>query len=189
MRVELKCSLHDYKHCEDVSLEEKERLKDEKYWKNDDYDLTLWGNRGSGRSEIVAYKRRKAVRDRRTDSLSILRVVQNKKLVSFVIKNVYRSARCIPYTQITVTEKGDGCFANPENLTHWLSIEKFNEISNKSVLDRKTLPMIDLNELKFWGEFGMHWKSGNKYEITEKIKQRSIVNGEKTDELLDVTVD
>ena len=121
MRLELKkCSVHDYKHCAEVSVEERERLKEAKKWRNDDFDLTLWENRGSGRAQIVGYRRRKAVRDSRTDSLAISRVVQNEKLVPFVIKNSYRCARCIPYTQITITEKGDGCFANPERLTHWL---------------------------------------------------------------------
>ena len=117
------------------------------------------------------------------------RVVQNQKLVSFVIKNSYRCARCIPYTQITITEKGDKCFANPERLTHWLSLEKFKKISKETEDKRKTLPMIDLTELKFWGEFGMHWRSGSRYEMTSKIKERSIVKHEKTDESLDITLD
>ena len=30
------------------------------------------------------------------------------------------------------------------------------KISKECEEDRKTLPMIDLTELKFWGEFGMH---------------------------------
>ena len=91
--------------------------------------------------------------------------------------------------QITVTEKGDGCFANPERLMHWLSVEKFKKISKETEDERKTLPMIDLTELKFWGEFGMHWRSGRRYEVTSKVKQRSIVKGEKTDESLEITVD
>ena len=184
-----KCSVHDYKHCAEVSAEERERLKDAKNWKIDDFDLTLWGNRGSGRAQLVGYRRRKAVRDTRTDSLSICRVVQNQKLVSFVIKNSSRCARCIPYTQITVTEKGDGCFADPERLTHWLSVEKLKKISKESEEERKRLPMIDLMELKFWGEFGMHWRSGSRYELKSKIKERSIVKGEKSDESLNITVD
>ena len=105
MKVELKkCSIHDYKHCADVGENVRKRLKDGKLWGKDDYDLTLWGNRGGGRAKLVAYRRRMAVRDLRSDSLSILRVVQNKRLVSFLIKNSYRCARCIPYTQLTVSE-------------------------------------------------------------------------------------
>ena len=73
-----------------------------------------------------------AVRDLRSDSLSILRVVQNKRLVSFLIKNLYRCAWCIPYTQLTVLESGNGCFAVPELNTHWLAKEKFSSVTKET---------------------------------------------------------
>ena len=70
MKVELKkCSIHDYKHCADVGENVRKRLKDGKLWGKDDYDLTLWGNRSGGRAKLVAYRRRMAVRDLRSDSL------------------------------------------------------------------------------------------------------------------------
>ena len=48
--------------------------------------------------------------------------------------------------------------------------------------------MIDLAELKFWGEFGMKWKSGMKYNILLQIMEKSKVQMEKTDEKEDVVV-
>ena len=189
MKVELKkCSIHDYKHCVDVGENVRKRLKDGKLWGKDDYDLTLWGNRGGGRAQLVAYRRRMAARDLRSDSLSILRVVQNKTLVSFLIKNSYRCAQCIPYTQLTVSESGNGCFAVPERNTHWLAKEKFSNVSKETEHERTYLQMIDLAELKFWGEFGRKWKSGLKYNISSKIIEKSKMQMEKTDEKEDVVI-
>ena len=129
-----------------------------------------------------------AVRDLRSDLLPILRVVQNKRLVSFLIKNSYRCAQCIPYTQLTVSESGNGCFAVPERNTHWLAKEKFSSVWKETEDERSYLQMIDLAELKFWGEFGMKWKSGMKYNILSQIMEKSKVQMEKTDEIEDVVV-
>ena len=120
--------------------------------------------------------------------LSILRVVQNKTLVSFLIKNSYRYAWCIPYTQLTVSKNGNGCFAVPERNTHWLAKEKFRNVSKETEYERSYLQMIDLTELKFWGEFGMKWKNGMKYNISSKIMEKSKLKMEKTDEKEDVVV-
>ena len=68
MKVQLKkCSIHNYKHCDHVGENVRRRLKDGKLWGKDSYDLTLWGNRGGGRAKLVAYRRRMAVRDLRSD--------------------------------------------------------------------------------------------------------------------------
>ena len=105
MKVELKkCSIHDYKHCADFGENVRKRLKDGKLWGKDDYDLTLWGNRGGGRAKLVTYRRRMAVRDLRSDSLSILRVAQNKRLVSFLIKELIQM--CMVYTIYTINSVG-----------------------------------------------------------------------------------
>ena len=117
-----------------------------------------------------------------------MRVVQNKRLVSFLIKNLYRFARCIPYTQLTVLESGNGCFAVPELNTHWLAKEKFSNVTKETEDERSYLQMIDLAELKFWGEFGMKWKSGMKYNISSQIMKKSKVQMEKKDEIEDVVV-
>ena len=183
MNIELtKCSIHDYKHGLELTEEKRNRLKDGDRWTTDDYDLTYWGNRGGGRAKLVAYRRRKAVEDPRTDSLSILRVVQNDRLVSFLIKNSYGSCRLIPYTQLTVTDNGSGMFGFPERFTHWLSIEKFVHITKEVEDERKRLPMIDLAELRNWGEFGCHWLSGSKYSVTVKVAQASRTHIAKTNE-------
>ena len=46
--------------------------------------------------------------------------------------------------------------------------------------------MIDLAELKFWGEFGMKWKSGMKYNILSQIMEKSKRQMEKMEEIEDV---
>ena len=83
-----------------MSVETCMRLKDGEHWTTDDYDLTLWGNRGVGRAKLVAYRQRKAVEDPRSESLSIMRIVQNDRLVAFLMKNLYSSCRFIPYIDL-----------------------------------------------------------------------------------------
>ena len=155
-RIQLrKSSINDSSHM----LEQSERKSS---WTEEDYDPTLWGDRGTGNAQIVGYRRRSAARDERTNSISILRVVQNKKLVTFMLKSYYECARCIPYTQLTITDKADGCFEVPEKQTHWLMDEKFDNVSKEIRRERKRLHMVDLGELFYWGKFGMKWAAGGK---------------------------
>ena len=155
-RIQLrKSSINDSSHM----LEQSERKSS---WTEEDYDPTLWGDRGTGNAQIVGYRRRSAARDERTNSISILRVVQNKKLVTFILKSYYESARCIPYTQLTITDKADGCFEVPEKQTHWLMDEKFDNVSKEIRREQKRLHMVDLGELFYWGKFGMKWAAGGK---------------------------
>ena len=155
-RIKLrKSSINDSSHM----LEQSERKSS---WTEEDYDPTLWGDRGTGNAQIVGYSCRSAARDERTNLISILRVVQNKKLVTFMLKSYYESARCIPYTQLTITDKADGCFEYPEKQTHWLMDEKFDNVSKEIRRERKRLHMVDLGELFYWGKFGMKWAAGGK---------------------------
>ena len=155
-RIQLrKSSINDSSHM----LEQSEMKSS---WTEEDYDPTLWGDRGTGNAQIVGYRRRSAARDERTNSISILRVVQNKKLVTFMLKSYYECARCIPYTQLTITDKADGCFEVPEKQTHWLMDEKFDNVSKEIRRERKRLHMVDLGELFYWGKFGMKWAAGGK---------------------------
>ena len=60
--------------------------------------------------------------------------------------------------------------------------EKFSTVKKDVLEERKMLPMIDLTELKIWGDFGMHWKSGAKYTLMTKDQEASETYITKTDE-------
>ena len=87
-----------------------------------------------------------------------------------------------------MSESGNGYFAVPEGNTHWLAKEKFSSVRKEMEDERSYLQMIDLAELKLWGEFRMKWKSGMKYNISLQIMEKSKVQMEKTDKIEDVVV-
>ena len=57
-----------------------------------DLDITLWSDRGTGRAQLIIYRRRRAQLNKRmADSLRILQVVMGKKLVGFFCGTVMNS--------------------------------------------------------------------------------------------------
>ena len=158
--VELKISvadLTDSDHMVKPDEDTVERLTMKNKWNEDDFDPTLWGDRGTGRMKIVGYRRRLAENSARTNGTKITRLVQNNRLVTFHIVTEYGSARCIPYTQLAVTDSANGCF---EKDPHWLRAERFSRTPHNIKRERKTYQMVDLAELFYWGQKGMHWRSG-----------------------------
>ena len=54
---------------------------------------------------------------------------------------------------------------------------------------RKRLPMIDLNELEYFGRWGVDWKEDEIVRVTKKIRKRSMLQRMQTDEQEDVVIE
>ena len=146
----------------------------EKTWDRFDYDITLWSDRGKGRAKIVRYRRRASSKDPRThNSLHIARIVMGAHLVGFLINECYGTARLIPYVMLADTIRGNGCVCDDGNGTmRWLC-SKRGKIPEESLPDwiqqmHKTKKMIDLNELRFFGKYGIN------YDVDELIAENSM---------------
>ena len=146
----------------------------EKTWDRFDYDITLWSDRGKGRVKIVRYRRRASSKDPRThNSLHIARIVMGAHLVGFLINECYGTARLIPYVMLANTIRGNGYVCdNGNGTTRWLC-SKRGKIPEESLPDwiqqlHKTKKMIDLNELRFFGKYGIN------YDVDELIAGNSM---------------
>ena len=146
----------------------------EKTWDRFDYDITLWSDRGKGRAKIVRYRRRASSKDPRThNSLHIARIVMGAHLVGFLINEFYGTARLIPYVMLADTIRGNGCVCDDGNgTTRWLCTKR-GKIPEESLPDwiqqmHKTKKMIDLNELRFFGKYGIN------YDVDELIAENSM---------------
>ena len=64
----------DYEHMVEPEEETVERLKMRNKWIEEDYDPTLWSNRGAGRMVLVGYRRRKASEHLNTCSIHICQI-------------------------------------------------------------------------------------------------------------------
>ena len=145
-----------------------------KTWNRFDYDITLWSDRGKGRAKIVRYRRRASSKDPRThNSLHIARIVMGAHLVGFLINECYGTARLIPYVMLADTIRGNGCVCKDGNgTTRWLCTKR-GELPEESLPDwikqmHKTKKMIDLNELRFFGKYGIN------YDVDELIAENSM---------------
>ena len=148
----------------------------EKTWNRFDYDIMLWSDRGKGRAKIVRYRRRASSKDPRThNSLHIARIVMGAHLVGFLINECYGTARLIPYVMLADTIRGNGCVCEDRNgTTRWLCTKR-GKIPEESLPDwiqqmHKTKKMIDLNELRFFGKYGIN------YDVDELIAENSMFN-------------
>ena len=95
-------------------------------WTIDDYDITMWSDRGKGQAQLVKYRRRQAsLNENMTNTLSIVRVVMGNHLIGFLFCNTYGFSRGIPYHMLSVTSNGTGCLKKaPEEADedpNWLS--------------------------------------------------------------------
>ena len=145
-----------------------------KTWNRFDYDITLWSDRGKGRVKIIRYQRRASSKDPRThNSLHITRIVMGAHLVEFLINECYGTTRLIPYVMLANTIRGNGCVCDDGNgTTRWLCTKR-GKIPEESVPDwiqqmHKTKKMIDLNELRFFGKYGIN------YDVDELIAENSM---------------
>ena len=145
-----------------------------KTWDHFDYDIMLWSDRGKGRAKIVRYRRRASSKDDRThNSLHIARIVMGTHLVGFLINECYGTARLIPYVMLADTIRGNGCVCDDRNgMMRWLC-SKRAKIPKESLPDwiqqmHKTKKMIDLNELRFFGKYGIN------YDVDELIAENSM---------------
>ena len=160
-------------------------------WTIDDYNITMWSDRGKGRAQLVKYRRRQASLNENTaNALSIVRVVMGNHLIGFLFCNAYGFSRGIPYHMLSVTSHGTGCLEKaPEEVDedpNWLSTRW---VANEDVSDeikemRKKSKMIDLCELFHWGYWGFDYDEGEYCEIKNKKKVKHV----ETDETEDVDV-
>ena len=176
--IVLKLSKHgieDYKHIKEEDEETKKRLEDKEKWVEDDYDPTIWADRGAGCMVMVEYKRRKAGKNLNTRSLYISRLVQNNKLVTFHMRNCYNAVRCIPFTQLMITKKCDGAFIKGKR-PYWAMDDHDRNVSEEVKKDHREMPAVNLVELVWYRNFGMKWRHGEKRIRLSEEEKRNLVN-------------
>ena len=164
-------------------------------WSVDDYDITMWSDRGKGRAQLVKYRRRMASLNENTlNSVNIVRVVMGNHLIGFLINNFYGCGRCIPYPMLSVTKNGNGCLRKqPEDAdvdpnwlsSRWVHAENFSEEIRQM---RKTHKMVDLAELTYWGYWGFEYEEEEYCEMEEEDERKTQIRREYTDETDDVDV-
>ena len=168
----------DFMHMVEPDDETVDRLQIRNKWIEEDYDPMLFSDRGAGRMKLVGYKRRKASEHFNTCSLHIVRLVQNNRLVTFHLRNVYDAGRCIPYTQFIITKTADGAFKRGKR-PYWATEDhtEMNEnLSGRVKRERKDLYAVDLAELQWFGNFGMKWKAGERRKELSKKEKKITVN-------------
>ena len=168
----------DFMHMVEPDEETVDRLQMRNKWIEEDYDPMLFSKRGVGRMILVGYRRKKASENLNTCSLHIIRLVQNNRLVTFHLRNVYDAGRCIPYTQFIITRKADRAFVKGKR-PYWATEDhmKMDENLSESVKqERKELQAVDLAELQWLGTFGMKWKAGERQKELSKREKKITVN-------------
>ena len=155
--------------------ETKKRLEDKEKWVEDDYDPTIWADRGAGHMVMVGYKRRKAGKNLNTRSFYISRLVQKNKLVTFHMRSWYDPARCIPFTQLMITKKCDGAFIKGKR-PYWAMDDHDRNVSEEVKKDRRKMRVVDLAELVWYGNFGMKWRHGEKRIRLSEEEKSNVVN-------------
>ena len=102
--------------------------------------------------------------------------MQNNRLVTFHMCNSYECARCIPFTQLMLSKRGDGAFVKGKR-PYWSHDEHFSpsEIPCYIREERKKLKVVDLQELRYFGGYGMKWRSGEtRKQLTAEEKERLV---------------
>ena len=92
---------------------------------------------------------------------------------------------------LAVTKRGNGCLgADEDGATTWLS-DRLPEAMVPGSADemRSRLPMIDLNELQYFGKWGVDWKEDEYVEISRKKFERTMLQRMQTDEEADVIIE
>ena len=146
----------------DLHMKNSDNLEAKNVFTRNDYDITLFSNRGLGCAQLVVYQRRRALLDVRTaDSLCILRVVMGNQLIGFLLWNAYGSGWLIPYCVMMATRHGNGCLQRDPDNDCWCTRRYVpdNELPHDVLEFQNTHPMIDLVELVYWGSFGVTYKS------------------------------
>ena len=111
--------------------------------------------------------------------------------MTFIIQNYYKCARFIPYVMLAVTKRGNGCLgADKDGATTWLT-DRLPEamVPGSAEVMRTSLPMIDLNELEYFGRWGVDWKEVDCVEISRKKFKKTTVKRQQTDEETDVVIE
>ena len=155
--------------------ETKKGLEDKEKWVEDDYDPTIWADRGAGHMVMVGYERRKAMRNLYTRSLYISRLVQNNKLITFHMRSCYNAARCILFTQLMIMKKCDGAYIKGKR-PYWAMDEHDRNVLEKVKKDCREMCAIDLAELVWYGHFGMKWRHGEKRIRLSEEEMGNVVN-------------
>ena len=146
----------------------------EKTWGRFDYDITLWSDRGKGRAQIVQYRRRVASKDEQShNAIHITRIVMGARLISFLIHKAYNSARLIPYVMLVDTKRLNGCLGEDgDDTTRWLCMKsgqiREDRLPNWIQKMHQSKKMVDLNELRFFGKYGIN------YNINEFVEGNSM---------------
>ena len=146
----------------------------QKTWGRFDYDITLWSDRGKGRAQIVQYRRRVASKDERShNAIHIARIVMGTWLVSFLIHKACNSARLILYVMLADTKRGNGCLGEDgDDTTRWLCTKRGqireDVLPNLIQQMHQSKKMIDLNELRFFGKYGIN------YDVNEFVEGNSM---------------
>ena len=115
-----------------------------------------------------------------------------RRVITFIIQNFYKGARFIPYLLLAVTRWGNGCLGTEEDgTTNWLTDSLPEEMVPTAEAEamRKRLPMIDLNELEYFGRWGVDWPTDVSIEISEKAFRRTYLKKVQTDEETDVIIE
>ena len=164
----------------DLHMKNSDDLEAKNIFSRNDYDITLFSNRGLGHAQLVIYCRRCALLNVRTaDSLCILRVVMGNQLIGFLLCNAYGAGRLIPYCVMMATRHGNGCLQrDPDNNWCMRRYVPDDELPHDVLEFRNTHPMIDLVELVYWGSFGVMYKGKQNfkkviYASTHKVIERN----------------
>ena len=125
-------------------------------------------------------------------ALNIARIVMGRRVVTFIIQNFYKGARFIPYLMLAVTQRGNGCLGTEEDgTTNWLtdSLPEEKIPTAEAEAMRARLPMIDLNELEYFGRWGVDWPTKVSVEISERAFRKTNLQRVQTDEETDVIIE
>ena len=97
----------------------------------------------------------------------------------------------IPYVMLAVTKWGNGCLGTEEDgSTNWLTDRLEDKLIPGDAEEmRECLPMINLNELTYFGKWGVDWKEVELVHIRKKAFKKSMVKREQTDEETDVIIE
>ena len=146
----------------DLHMKNSDDLEAKNIFIRNDYDITLFSNRGLGHAQLIVYRRKCALLDLRTaDSLHILRVVMGNQLIGFLLCNAYGSGQLMPYCVMMATRCGNGCLQRDPDNDHWCTRRSVpdNELPRDDLEFQNTHPMIDLVELVYWELLGVTYKS------------------------------
>ena len=176
----------------DLHMKNSDDLEAKNIFTRNDYNITLFSDRGLGCAQLIVYQRRCTLLDLRTaDSLRILRVVMGNQLIGFLLWNAYGSGWLIPYCVMMATRRGNGCLQRDPDNDHWCTRRYVpdNELPHDILEFQNTHPMIDLVELVYWGSFGVTYKSEQHFKKVIYVSTHEEIVIQPTSDDLEIDVE